>query len=319
MRLIVAITGATGAIFGIRLLEKLRGLDEDVETHLVMSKWARVNIATETDYSVAEVEALADVVYQEGDQGAALSSGSFRVDAMVVVPCSMRTTAAIRHGLADTLIVRAADVVLKEQRPLCLVPRETPLNQIHLENMLALARMGVRICPPMPAFYHRPRTLDDMVDHVVVRVLDQLGLSVDYERRWAGLSKARTGEPGRQPDTGPRPTLMWEAAADDSAAAELRRWADHDLRQSIRDGDPAARIEVYHSHDGRVVVIATGDIAQVQPPTPPPALVRRPPHVWRFVRDDGRPSDDHRPRRRRAPIPSSPEHTIDPTLRGAPA
>ncbi|GAA5099690.1 hypothetical protein GCM10023319_62860 [Nocardia iowensis] len=305
MRLIVAITGATGVIFGIRLLEKLRELDEDVETHLVMSKWARVNIATETDYSVAEVEALADVLYQEGDQGAALSSGSFRVDAMVVVPCSMRTTAAIRHGLADTLIVRAADVVLKERRPLCLVPRETPLNQIHLENMLALARMGVQICPAMPAFYHRPRTLDDMVDHVVVRVLDQLGLTVNYGRRWEGLSNARTAsnrELGRRPDPGPRPTLMWEAAAEDSAAEALRRWAKHDLRQSVRDCDPDAQIEVYHSHDGRVVVIATGDIAQVQPPTPPTALVRRAPHVWRFVRDDEQPSEDHRPGHRRATI-----------------
>ncbi|MGY2062034.1 UbiX family flavin prenyltransferase, partial [Nocardia gipuzkoensis] len=219
------------------------------------------NISTETGYTVAEVESLADVVYQEGDQGAALSSGSFRVDAMVVVPCSMRTTAAIRHGLADTLIVRAADVVLKEGRPLCLVPRETPLNQIHLENMLALARMGVRICPPMPALYHRPHTLDDMVDHIVIRVLDQLGLTIDYERRWQGLANARASNTR----SGPCPTLMWEAAAEDSAAESLRRWAEHDLRQSIRDCDSDARIDVYHSHDGRVVVIATGDIAQLRP------------------------------------------------------
>jgi len=289
MRLIVAMTGATGAIFGIRILQRLREL-EDVETHLVMSKWARLNISTETDYSPAQVEALADFVYSEGDQGAALSSGSFRVDAMVVAPCSMRTLAAIRHGLADNLIARAADVVLKEGHKLCLVPRETPLNQIHLENMLALARMGAGICPPMPAFYNQPTTLDDIVNHIAVRVLDQLGLDIHYDRRWSGLAGARAngaaaqnGEPGQPRD--PRQTVMWEVAGDNGTVERLCDWAKRELRQSIRDIDPSARFDLYYSNDGRVVVIASGDVGSFRPPEPPDILVRGAAHMWRFVRD----------------------------------
>jgi 4-hydroxy-3-polyprenylbenzoate decarboxylase len=164
----------------------------EVESHLVISRWARSTIELETGLSVREVGALADVVYSPDDQGAAISSGSFRVDAMVIVPCSMKTLAGIRVGYANTLVGRAADVMLKERRPLVLVPRETPLSEIHLENMLALARMGVRIVPPMPAFYQRPSTVDAVVDHIAIRVLDQLDLPVPEASRWQGMHAART-------------------------------------------------------------------------------------------------------------------------------
>lgn len=191
MRLIVGMTGATGAVLGVRLLEQLSTMPE-VESHLVISRWARSTIELETGLSVREVGALADVVYSPDDQGAAISSGSFRVDAMVIVPCSMKTLAGIRVGYANTLVGRAADVMLKERRPLVLVPRETPLSEIHLENMLALARMGVRIVPPMPAFYQRPSTVDEVVDHIAIRVLDQLDLPVPEASRWQGMHAART-------------------------------------------------------------------------------------------------------------------------------
>ncbi|MCX4093840.1 UbiX family flavin prenyltransferase [Nocardia sp. alder85J] len=186
MHLTVAMTGATGSIFGIRLLQRLRELPE-VQTHLILSRWSVVNLTTETDYHADDVKALAHHVYQANDLAAKLSSGSARMDAMVVVPCTMRTLAAIRHGLADNLVVRAADVALKEGRRLVLVPRETPFNSIHLENMLELSRLGVRICPPMPSFYSRPESVDDIVDHIVVRILDQLDLEIEYDKRWAGL------------------------------------------------------------------------------------------------------------------------------------
>ncbi|MFD7920788.1 non-oxidative hydroxyarylic acid decarboxylases subunit B [Streptomyces sp. NPDC059740] len=191
MRLIVGMTGATGAVLGVRLLEWLAELPE-VETHLVMSRWARATIELETGRTAREVAALADVVHGPEDQGATVSSGSFRTDGMIVVPCSMKTLAGIRAGYADGLVGRAADVVLKERRPLVLVPRETPLSEIHLENMLALARMGVRIVPPMPAFYNAPRTVDDIVDHLTARVLDQLDLPAPAARRWEGMRAART-------------------------------------------------------------------------------------------------------------------------------
>ena len=190
MRLIVGMTGATGAIFGVRLLEALRELPE-VETHLVLSRWARTTAELECGMSAAEVARLADVAYGPEDQGAAISSGSFRTDGMIIAPCSMKTLAGIRAGYADGLVARAADVVLKERRKLVLVPRETPLNEIHLENMLALARMGAQIVPPMPAFYHRPSTVDDIVDHLVARLLDQFDLPAPAARRWAGMRAAR--------------------------------------------------------------------------------------------------------------------------------
>lgn len=194
MRLVVGITGATGAVFGVRLLEQLAANDE-VETHLVLSRWARTTIEMETGRSVRDVSALADAVHRPEDQGAVISSGSFRTDGMVIAPCSMKTLAGIRAGYAEGLVGRAADVVLKERRPLVLVPRETPLSEIHLENMLALSRMGVRIVPPMPAFYNHPESVDDIVDHVVSRILDQFGLPAPAARRWEGMRAARTAAP----------------------------------------------------------------------------------------------------------------------------
>lgn len=194
VRLIVGMTGATGAPLGVRLLEHLHELPE-VETHLVMSRWARTTIELETRYGVRQVAKLADVVHGAGDQAASVSSGSFRTDGMVIVPCSMKTLAGVRTGYADGLIGRAADVVLKERRKLVAVPRETPLSEIHLENMLALSRMGAVIVPPMPAFYNGPESVDDIVEHVVTRVLDQFDLPSPGARRWNGLHSARQ-EPG---------------------------------------------------------------------------------------------------------------------------
>lgn len=184
-RLIVGITGATGTIFGVRVLQMLHG--SGVETHLVVSKWAARTLAHETSYSLKDVQDLATQSYGSGDQGAAISSGSFVTMGMVIAPCTMRTLAAIAHGLGDNLIHRAADVVLKERRKLVLVVRESPFNEIHLENMLKLARMGVVILPPMPAFYNHPQTIDDMVNHVAMRVVDQFDIHLDVMNRWDGV------------------------------------------------------------------------------------------------------------------------------------
>lgn len=184
MKIIVGMTGATGAIFGIRLLEILK--ETEIETHLIMSQWAAATIQAETKYSVKEVEALADYYYSYKDLGARISSGSFQVDGMMVAPCSMKTLATIRMGLADNLITRAADVILKERKKLLLMTRETPLNDIHLENMLALSRMGVMIFPPMPAFYNHPQDVDDIVNHIVYRAIDQFGIHLPGAKRWEG-------------------------------------------------------------------------------------------------------------------------------------
>jgi 4-hydroxy-3-polyprenylbenzoate decarboxylase len=184
-RLIVGITGATGTIFGIRLLQMLHG--SGVETHLVLSKWASRTLLHETSHSVKEVQDLATQSYGVTDQGAAISSGSFVTLGMVIAPCSMRTLAAIAHGLGDNLIHRAADVILKERRKLVLVVRESPFNEIHLENMLKLARMGVVILPPVPAFYNNPQNLDDMVNHITMRVIDQFDIHLDVMNRWDGV------------------------------------------------------------------------------------------------------------------------------------
>ena len=193
-RLIVGITGATGTIFGVRLLQMLHG--SGVETHTVMSKWASRTLIHETQHTVEEVQAFASHNYQLGDQGAAISSGSFLTLGMVIVPCSMRSLAAIANGLADNLIHRAADVILKERRKLVLVVRESPLHDIHLENMLKLSRMGVVIPPPVPAFYNHPQNLDDMINHVTMRVLDQFDIHLDVMNRWDGtmLSSADASE-----------------------------------------------------------------------------------------------------------------------------
>jgi 4-hydroxy-3-polyprenylbenzoate decarboxylase len=184
MRLIIGLTGATGSVYGVRLLERLREMD--VETHLVISRWGARTLAHETPYTREYVESLATTTYPPGDMGAAISSGSFKTDGMIVVPCSAKTLAAIAHGFGDNLIHRAADVILKERRKLVLAIREAPLSEIHLENMLKLSRMGVVILPPLPAFYNHPRTIDDIVDHTVARMLDSFGLDVQGAVRWSG-------------------------------------------------------------------------------------------------------------------------------------
>ncbi len=189
MKLVVAMTGATGAPIGVRLLEALRELQ--VETHLVISRWARTTLAQETGLAVKTVEAMADTVYKPDDQGAAIASGSYRVDGMVVAPCSMKTLAALRTGYGDGLIGRAGDVTLKERRRLVLVAREAPLSAVHLENMLELTRMGATIFPPVPAFYNNPRTIEDVVDYIVARVLDQFGLDMPHPGRWVGQTSPR--------------------------------------------------------------------------------------------------------------------------------
>lgn len=184
-RLIVGITGASGAIYGIRLLERLRALD--VETHLVLSRWGARTLVHETPYTVEQVQSLASHHYASNDQGAAISSGSFVTLGMIVLPCSVRTLGAIAHGIGDSLIPRAADVVLKERRRLVLGVREAPLHEIHLENMLKLSRMGVIISPPVPAFYTHPDTIAQLVDHTVTRMLDLFGLHTSDTPRWDGV------------------------------------------------------------------------------------------------------------------------------------
>ena len=184
LKIIVGITGATGVIYGVRILERLR--EAGVETHLVISRWGTRTLLHETPYSREHVESLATVVYRSADMGAAVASGSFQTDGMIVAPCSAKTLAAVALGFGENLIHRAADVDLKERRKLVLVVREAPLSDIHLDNMLRLSRMGAVVLPPMPAFYNHPRTVDDIVDHTVSRVLDQFGVPVSGVERWSG-------------------------------------------------------------------------------------------------------------------------------------
>ena len=183
-KLIVGISGATGAIFGVRLLQVLQ--QSEVETHLVLSKWGTRTLLHETSYTLKQIHEMATRHYPSQDEGAAISSGSFLTCGMVVCPCSVRSLAAIAHGHGDTLIHRAADVVLKERRKLVLVVRETPLSSIHLENMLKLSRMGVVIFPPVPAFYSHPKKIDDLVDQTVLRILDQFDIYIPSSKRWEG-------------------------------------------------------------------------------------------------------------------------------------
>ena len=187
MRLVVGISGASGVIYGIRLLEVLRGV-ESVETHLVMSSAARQTILLETDYTVEAVEALAEVSYRFNDIAAKISSGSFKTTGMVVIPCSMKTLSGIALSFSDNLLLRAADVTLKDRRRLVLVPRETPLHLGHLRLMTQVVEMGAILVPPMPAFYHRPQTLDDVINQTVNRVLDLLEIELpeDLFERWSG-------------------------------------------------------------------------------------------------------------------------------------
>lgn len=191
-RLIVGIAGASGVIYGIRLLEVLREAP-DVETHLVISSAGAETIGLETSYTPAQVAALADVSYRFRDIAAAISSGSFRTAGMVVIPCSMKTLAGIAHSFSDNLLLRAADVVLKDRRRLIVVPRETPLHLGHLRLMVQLAEMGAVIVPPMPAFYHRPQSIDEIINQTVNRVLDLLDIELpqDLFTRWAGATPAR--------------------------------------------------------------------------------------------------------------------------------
>lgn len=191
-RLIVGISGASGVVYGVRMLEMLRELD--VETHLVMSRAAEMTLAYETDWKPTAVKELASVVHPIGNIGASISSGSFRTMGMVIAPCSMKTLAEIATGSSTTLLTRAADVVLKERRRLVLMARETPLHGVHLRNMLTVTDLGGIVAPPVPAFYSRPKTLDEMIDHSVGRVLDLFDLDTGRLRRW-GEESGPTDDP----------------------------------------------------------------------------------------------------------------------------
>ncbi|HZI79862.1 MAG TPA: UbiX family flavin prenyltransferase [Vicinamibacterales bacterium] len=190
MRLIVGITGATGSVYGVRVLERLR--EAGVESHLVLTKWGARTLLHETPYSKEHVESLATQSYNPADMGAAISSGSFKTDGMIVAPCSAKTLGAIANGYADSLVHRAADVTLKERRRLVLALREAPLSDIHLENMLKLSRMGAIVMPPVPAFYTLPQSVDDIVNHTVARLLDLFGVEVKGAARWTGEMNVRS-------------------------------------------------------------------------------------------------------------------------------
>jgi len=186
VRLIIGISGASGVIYGIRLLESLRE-QEDVETHLVMSSTGRMNIQIETDWKAKDVEKLADVVHRNNDVGAMIASGSYQSDGMIVAPCSMKTLSAIVNSYADNLLCRAADVMLKERKRLILVPRESPLHVGHCTLLQRAAQMGIDIAPPMPAFYNRPQSIDDIINHTVGRLLDLIGVESGLVDRWSGI------------------------------------------------------------------------------------------------------------------------------------
>lgn len=188
-RLVIAITGATGAVYGVRLLQHLQAMP-GVETHVIVSDAAVLTLQQETGMTRRAVEALADVVHKSRDVGASIASGSFQSDGMVIAPCSMKTLAAVAHGLSDNLIARAADVVLKERRRLVLMVRETPFNLAHLRNMTAVTEMGGIIFPPLPSFYHNPKSIDEMVDHTVARVIDLFGIAHALAPRWHGMKPA---------------------------------------------------------------------------------------------------------------------------------
>ncbi|MBC3812691.1 UbiX family flavin prenyltransferase [Undibacterium aquatile] len=189
-RLIIAITGATGSVYGVRLLQVLQA-NPDVETHLLISEAGVLNLHQELDMKRKDVETFADVVHHVRDVGASIASGSFQSDGMVIAPCSMKTLASVAHGMSDNLITRAADVVLKERRRLILMVRETPFNLAHLRNMTAVTEMGGIIFPPLPGFYHRPQSIQEMVDHTVGRVLDMFTLPHELTPRWQGLKDSQ--------------------------------------------------------------------------------------------------------------------------------
>ncbi len=184
MRLVVAISGGSGVVYAIRLLEVLHTLK--IDTHLVVSRWARECIRLECNASINYLASLANKVYDNDDLASPISSGSFKTDGMIIIPCSMKTLASIANGYDDNLITRAASVSMKEGRKLVLVPRETPLTAIHLENMLKLARLGVVILPAMPGFYHKPKSIDDLLNHIVGKILDQFNIEHEIFKRWQG-------------------------------------------------------------------------------------------------------------------------------------
>ena len=183
MNLIIGVTGATGTVYAVRLLEYLKDIEE-IKTHLIMSKWAINNLEVETDYSLDYVYSLADFVHNNDNLGACIASGSFITDGMIILPCSMKTLSSISNGFSNNLIDRAADVMIKEGRKLVISPRETPLSPIHLENMLKLSRIGVRIVPPMPGFYSNTKSLDDIINHHVMKILDQFNININNDLRW---------------------------------------------------------------------------------------------------------------------------------------
>jgi flavin prenyltransferase len=190
MRLVVAITGSSGVIYGTKTLEALYNLK--IETHLVLSEWGEKNIKFETSYTIDYIKSLATVHYDINNMAAAISSGSFLTDGMIIVPCSMKTLSSIANGYDDNLISRAAAVAIKESRKLVVVPRETPLSRIHLENMLKLSQIGAVVLPAMPGFYHKPNSMDDLIDHIVGKILDQFRIGQDMFRRWGNNSKEKT-------------------------------------------------------------------------------------------------------------------------------
>ena len=191
MRLVIGISGSTGVVYGIRLLQVLRDLPQ-TETHLIITTSGKRTILEETDYSLQEVEALATHVYDNRDIGAAVASGSFRTDGMVIVPCSIRTASALAGSTGEGLLCRAGDVTLKEGRPLVVAVREAPLHLGHLRQLTALAELGAVIFPPVPAFYHRPKTLDDIVNHTVGRILDRVGVPQTLVQEWTGSHPKRS-------------------------------------------------------------------------------------------------------------------------------
>ena len=197
-RLIIGITGASGVIYGIRMLEQLKAVD-DVETHLIMSEYGKLNVEIETTHTPEYVESLADVVHKVKNQAASISSGSFKTDGMVIAPCSMKTLSGIAHSSAENLVTRAACVVLKERRPLVLMPREAPLHLGHCKLLYEAAQLGAVIAPPMPAFYNHPQTIDDLINHTVGRVLDLFDIDLGTLKRWEG-TEGPNGKPSGEVD-----------------------------------------------------------------------------------------------------------------------
>lgn len=214
MRIVIGISGSTGAIYGIRLLQVLQQ-HPDVETHLVMSEPAKKTIALETEYTVAQVEELATLVHPIEDIAASIASGSFKTEGMAVIPCSMKTLSAIANSYNDNLLVRAADVTLKERRRLVLVARETPLHLGHLRSMIQVTEMGAILAPPMPAFYSKPQSIDDIVNQTVGRVLDLLGVEhADLFKRWTGVpSKAPDLADASEPSSHPIPLAFSQSVS----------------------------------------------------------------------------------------------------------